>query len=516
MANRNTEQTRNRFKKSFGGSVQSLAGGKGRTFFTLEHRSETSKHKIGQQNTFTSDYIELGRDPKCALSFGPGEKTVSRRHAAIVKEGGHYVLKNLSETNPTLINNKPVAKKWYLKSGDEFQLSMEGPRIAFLVPENNTVKSLPLSARFDAFRHEALRPYKRGLVSILLIFIIAIGSLSYILWQQDKAREMLAGNLKEMRHADSVSQETIDSLREANQKNQELIAQMRNRMASLNTQVEEWKEEEQQQSGDQSTQESESRNDNQPEEPSDCSLNPYYRGVYYIQTTKVVAEMENETKEIPDFQWSGTGFLLEDGRFVTARHVVEPWVFINKDDPSNLKLNLNIIANNFGTVTAHFKAYSPDGTRFTFTNTDCRFNEESDEISTILDEENNEYTIKLAKMNSSDWAVFETNKDGGLHANPSLSQNLQTQDKLHILGYPWGFGANENDISPVYSQCPVGQSGLHQGVIRITGRSFDQGNSGGPVFYLSDSEDCNYEVIGIVSAGVGSSLGFIVPISTIN
>ena len=52
--------------------------------------------------------------------------------------------------------------------------------------------------------------------------------------------------------------------------------------------------------------------------------------------------------------WTGTG-MLEDGRFVTARHVVEPWYFLNsggKVDESMLMLN--IIAHNGGKVVAHF------------------------------------------------------------------------------------------------------------------------------------------------------------------
>ena len=35
---------------------------------------------------------------------------------------------------------------------------------------------------------------------------------------------------------------------------------------------------------------------------------------------------------------SGTGFLLNDGTFVTARHVVEPWYY--GDDNLSVKLNL--------------------------------------------------------------------------------------------------------------------------------------------------------------------------------
>ena len=33
-----------------------------------------------------------------------------------------------------------------------------------------------------------------------------------------------------------------------------------------------------------------------------------------------------------NFNWSGTGFLLDDGRLVTAGHVIKPWLFGVSDD----------------------------------------------------------------------------------------------------------------------------------------------------------------------------------------
>jgi S1-C subfamily serine protease len=61
----------------------------------------------------------------------------------------------------------------------------------------------------------------------------------------------------------------------------------------------------------------------------------------------------------------------------------------------------------------------------------------------------------------------------------------------------------------MYSTSEVAQDGLHGGIIRITDRNFDHGNSGGPVFTFDGTK---FIVIGIVSAGVGSSVGYIVPV----
>ncbi|MEA3494632.1 MAG: S1C family serine protease, partial [Bacteroidota bacterium] len=115
--------------------------------------------------------------------------------------------------------------------------------------------------------------------------------------------------------------------------------------------------------------------------------------------------------------------------------------------------------------------------------------------------------------NHNDWAFVRTKIKGGLKYNNNLSENLHTKDKLEILGYPFGLGAKEGDnISPMYSDCMVSTSGLQGNLITITDSNFDYGNSGGPVFI---NQNGNYLVIGIVSAKMGNSVGFIIPISAL-
>jgi S1-C subfamily serine protease len=51
------------------------------------------------------------------------------------------------------------------------------------------------------------------------------------------------------------------------------------------------------------------------------------------------------------------------------------------------------------------------------------------------------------------------------------------------------------------------------GVIITTNTNYEQGNSGGPVFYKNN--DGELIVIGVVSAGAGRTMGFIVPIAAV-
>ena len=64
------------------------------------------------------------------------------------------------------------------------------------------------------------------------------------------------------------------------------------------------------------------------------------------------------------------------------------------------------------------------------------------------------------------------------------------------------------------SNSTVAADGLQNGIILTTATGFEQGNSGGPVFFTTT--EGKMVVVGIVSANAGRSTGFIVPISSIN
>jgi pSer/pThr/pTyr-binding forkhead associated (FHA) protein len=49
----------------------------------------------------------------------PGETTVSRRHAEIVRAGDRVVVEDLGSTNGTFVNDSPVTGERELASGDE-------------------------------------------------------------------------------------------------------------------------------------------------------------------------------------------------------------------------------------------------------------------------------------------------------------------------------------------------------------------------------------------------------------
>ena len=171
---------------------------------------------------------------------------------------------------------------------------------------------------------------------------------------------------------------------------------------------------------------------------------------------------------------------------------------------------IKAIANNGGNVVAYFGAVPSSGTKFTFKSSQCRVNRSNDEE---YHTENGDRLV-IASASGLDFATVNTGRNGGLPFDSQASTQLERGTKLTVLGFPLGLGANSmNDINPIYGSGIVAADGLQNGVIVTTDTNFEQGNSGGPVFY--NAPDGQLTVIGVVSAYAGRSTGFIVPIAAI-
>lgn len=228
--------------------------------------------------------------------------------------------------------------------------------------------------------------------------------------------------------------------------------------------------------------------------------------VYFIEEKKRVAYFRGEKYEL-EGGGTATGFMLSDGKFVTARHVVEPWMFITQGT-SEEQLTLNRVATLGGRVVSYMTAYNCKGDKFSFSTENAVIYREHDRI---VEFEDNEYTLASLEQ---DWAYLNMRKHDGLPFDAPKSICLKMLTKLTILGFPFGFGANAaDDIQPIYGSATVAKTGLDNGVILTTEDSTDPGNSGGPAFY--SHADGSLSVVGIVSAGRGAHLGMMVPIYNI-
>ncbi|HXZ84511.1 MAG TPA: FHA domain-containing protein [Myxococcota bacterium] len=75
----------------------------------------------GARFPLAAERIRLGRQPDCDVVLL--DPSISRLHAELVREGGRVLLRNRSQTNPTLHNGAPVARESALAHGDEIGLA---------------------------------------------------------------------------------------------------------------------------------------------------------------------------------------------------------------------------------------------------------------------------------------------------------------------------------------------------------------------------------------------------------
>ena len=101
MANQTIKAQGNTFSGSIGAGMGSLFNPSGRKYYILEHKVSSKYHKQGESQEIIVDTVELGRDSRCQVRFDERFNTVSRRHAAIVKDGDGWKLVQLSKTNST-------------------------------------------------------------------------------------------------------------------------------------------------------------------------------------------------------------------------------------------------------------------------------------------------------------------------------------------------------------------------------------------------------------------------------
>ena len=119
--------------------------------------------------------------------------------------------------------------------------------------------------------------------------------------------------------------------------------------------------------------------------------------------------------------------------------------------------------------------------------------------------------IVEASAGHTDWAYVNTSEKGSIVIDRELATQLPIGADLHLLGFPLGMGAVDTpSLSPLYGSCKTSQAGLENGIIRISARNYESGNSGGPVFY---NDNGTLKAVGIVSYGQGDHNGGICSIS---
>jgi S1-C subfamily serine protease len=114
--------------------------------------------RAGQVETFQKGYVELGRHPLSDLRFDPdGDLDVSSQHAAIIRQGGAFVVRDLGSKNGTFVNGIRAVGDAPLRDGDVIGFGTQGPALEFHVLEADTPDDVSDAARASAGRMSAPR-----------------------------------------------------------------------------------------------------------------------------------------------------------------------------------------------------------------------------------------------------------------------------------------------------------------------------------------------------------------------
>jgi S1-C subfamily serine protease len=361
------------------------------------------------------------------------------------------------------------------------------------------VGTIGLSRRLTLFRQQALRPYRRSIILLSLFLLLAIaGGTGYGIWQKqtfDKTFAEMTEKTQDIIKKNVELKGLIDTL--AIKREEDSIAIAKRPIV-------------------------------QPVPDVAKLIATAKKDVYYIETYSYIRK-GTEIHPLPAS--SGTGFMLNDGYFVTARHCVEPWLFDFSEDGIMVNIYATTYPNDFE-VYSEIRAYSEKGLQFTLRSSDFRINRYKDIFIDMDVDENNRpmrlrgvypYTQKDGKrigsetMLANDWAYAKISHPSSLVADYKASASLHAGEDIHVLGFPVGLGVadgNTSFIEPIYNKMSVSRDNLNSAGCIMISQGADHGNSGGPAFAMKNNR---LVVVGIVSRGDPntSQYNHIVPIQEI-
>ncbi|MEJ1239291.1 FHA domain-containing protein [Chryseolinea sp. T2] len=460
--------------------------------YVLEFLTGSTNFPVGSSKSIRSAYVTFGREVGCDVQFGADQSLVSRRHAAIEKRGDKFSLIQLSDTNQTLLNGRPVNKEWSLQGGDEIQLSPNGPRIRFMTSAPKPA-SLGFTKRIQIFSQQALKPYKRAIVLLITLFVIGSITVFFVVKGMRKDNAKLANAYAEinrqseeqqlaLRRGDSLfvanQKATVEKLAESNREREKIARELKDLKMNIRK---------------------------LQQKPVPASVIPALTISRDAQPLlKMIDDVKNDIYFLRIYLTingqlnredigSGTGIMLSDGRFVTSRQCVQPWIYADVNANDKIKeqwLLINWLYNNSpkGDVRIDLEVLGTDGKKNYLTGDKFTLNQNHDLVYNI-DVGYGRGKVQLMSDASTDWAVLKI--DGasadGLEAGFRESQELAPNVPLHFISYTKEIRDGKEQILPSHLEIPAPARDAMDGLVKLPKFTFKEGNSGSPVFVQKDN-----------------------------
>jgi len=179
--------------------------------------------RAGHREVFDKSYIGCGRHPLSDLRFEPEKDLdVSAKHAAILRSGERYVLRDLGSRNGTFVNNRKVETDYELADGDVMRFGINGPEVEFHVAHEGaeqvieavkvqTVAPAPkprAPVRPPPSKQATAQPARTSATSVLraqvsaqraryralliALGVVVVGAVAVVLWQGRTAEHQVA------------------------------------------------------------------------------------------------------------------------------------------------------------------------------------------------------------------------------------------------------------------------------------------------------------------------------------
>jgi len=564
-------ETQNNYKRTVAGSVGAGMGaifnGSGRTYYILEHKTGSKYHAAGDSQKIIIDQIELGRAATCQVRFDESFENVSRKHAAIVRDGNNWQLIHLSSTNPTLVNGRPIQGTYYLQSGDEIQLAVGGPRLGFIQPQGRQAltSSIKLTERMNLFRQQALRPYRRAiwaLSCLLFLAIVGMGTWNYMQHQEIKEQEAkLVSLVDENKKLDTEIANLMAQVKD-NPENKELKAQLeelKNRKQQVITQyrtiIQKVPEpasipaiEDDEDSPRQTAQNKTDDGKGGPDDIIDIDdykvgdspaiagaktdIQAYYDDIYTIKIENIKVERDGKSAD-PGIATSnlvvGTGFVSE-GKFITARSNIQPWVYRKHINDSWRDELAGYVANGFK-VIINFAAYSTRGTNNRLTFSSEQFNPAKLEAGDVQEQwtqtkefykkinllgfdltwkEYRHKTLTVTSYTSASHNVATIKlTSGGIPVDRATAGSLKGGENVTIAGYKGRSNQHSLGDADYFTSAT---SSVAKYFITLQSTTSSWGFLGSPAFYKEP--DGTYAVVGVYVGNFGGE-SLLVPLNRV-